>query len=258
MDYVFYKLDEITSFCERANIKYPRNVTKEIVNYLKTSQHIVETMQSTRADILRNTIFVSHKSGRRSFQISKTRLQILIDFSQQHVARMLSVSARTINRRLTKHDIKPKTYSNITEIELDAIVRTYIEMLPNGSIRRIKELLRSHNLILLWNSVHISMWRVNPPGLLMCSLRLNVMRRRKYTVPGPTALWYIDGNHKLIRWWLVIHGAIDGYPRQIMYLKCSSNNQDFTVLKPLEDLVKEHDKSSRVPGDHGGENVDVA
>ena len=106
-------------------------------------------MQSTRADILRNTIFVSHKRGRRSFQISKTRFQILIDFSQQHVARMLSVSARTVNRRLTKHDIKPKTYSNITEIELDAIVRTYIEMFPNCGIRRMKELLRSYNLILL-------------------------------------------------------------------------------------------------------------
>ena len=32
---------------------------------------------------------------------------------------MLGVSARTINRRLKEHDIKPKTYSNITEIELD-------------------------------------------------------------------------------------------------------------------------------------------
>ena len=106
---------------------------------------------------------------------------------------MLSVSARTINRRLKKRDIKPKTYSNITEIELDAIVRTYVEMFPNCGIRRIKELLRSQNLILLWNSVRMSMWSLNPSGLLMCSLQLNVMRRRKYTFPGPTALWHIKG-----------------------------------------------------------------
>ena len=116
VDYVLYKLDEITSFCERANIEYPEIVTQEIVDYLKTSLHILETLQSAGADIVTNTIFVSHKRGRPSFQIPKTSLQILIDynFSQQHIARMLGVGARTINRRLKKYDIKPKTYSNIT------------------------------------------------------------------------------------------------------------------------------------------------
>ena len=53
------------------------------------------------------------------------------NFSQLHIARMLGVSARTINRRVKGHDIKHKTHSNITEIELDAIVRIYIEMFPN-------------------------------------------------------------------------------------------------------------------------------
>ena len=134
---------------------------------------------------------------------------------------MLGVIARTINRKLKEYDIKPKTYSNITEIELDAIVRAYIEMFPNCGICRIKGLLRSQNLILSLNSIRMSMWHVHPSGLLMRSLQLKVMRRRKSTVAGPNAMWHINGNHKLIRWLLVIHGAIDGYSRQIMYLKCS-------------------------------------
>ena len=136
VDYVLYKLDQITSFRERANIEYPEIVKQEIVDCLKTSQHILETMQSAGADIVHNTIFVSHKRGRPSFQIPKTSLQILINynFSQQHITRMLGFSARTINRKLKEYDIKPKTYSNITEIELDAIVRTYIEMFPNCGI----------------------------------------------------------------------------------------------------------------------------
>ena len=208
VDYVLYKLDQITSFRERANIEYPEIVKQEIVDYLKTSQHILETMQSAGADIVHNTIFVSHKRGRPSFQIPKTSLQILINynFSQQHITRMLGFSARTINRKLKEYDIKPKTYSNITEIELDAIVRTYIEMFPICGICRIKRLLRSQNLILSLNSVRVSLWYVHPSGLLICLLQLKVMRRRKSMVTGPNALWHINGNHKLIRWsnrWLL-------------------------------------------------------
>ena len=122
-----------TLFYEKANIEYPEIVTQEMVDYLKSSQHFLETMQNARADIVHNTILVSHKRGRLSFQIPKTSLQILMDynFSQLHIARMLGVSARTINRRVKGHDIKHKTHSNITEIELDAIVRIYIKMFPN-------------------------------------------------------------------------------------------------------------------------------
>ena len=35
---------------------------------------------------------------------------------------------------------------------------------------------------------------------------------------------YIDSHHKLIRWRMVTHGAIDGYSRVVLYLKCTSNN----------------------------------
>lgn len=33
----------------------------------------------------------------------------------------------------------------------------------------------------------------------MRRLRLQVLRWRQYSVPGPNSLWHIDGNHKLIR-----------------------------------------------------------
>ena len=33
----------------------------------------------------------------------------------------------------------------------------------------------------------------------MRRLRLRVLRRRQYSVPGPNSLWHIDGHHKLIR-----------------------------------------------------------
>ena len=60
---------------------------------------------------------------------------------------------------------------------------------------------------------------INPP-----------ISRRVYDVPGPNSLWHADGNHKLIRYRFVIHGAIHGFSRLITYLHCADNNKAETVL----------------------------
>ena len=55
-------------------------------------------------------------------------------------------------------------------------------------------------------------------------------KKRVYKVLWPKSLWHLDGHHSLIRWKLVIHGCIDGFSRQIMYLQCHSSNMAGTVL----------------------------
>lgn len=76
-------------------------------------------------------------------------------------------------------------------------------------------------------------------------------------MPGPNALWHLDGNHKMIRYRFVIHGAIDGFSRLITFLKCSNNNRASTVLTNFMDAIKEYGIPSRVRTDLGGENVRV-
>jgi len=82
--------------------------------------------------------------------------------------------------------------------------------------------------------------------------------RRTYNVTGPNHLWYIDSNHKLISWRVVIHGCIDGYSRAIVYLKCCTDNKASTVLRYFKQGVQEFGLPSRVRGDQDMENVDVA
>ena len=78
-----------------------------------------------------------------------------------------------------------------------------------------------------------------------------LVRRRKYNVPGSNSLWHIDGHHSLINWKFVIHGAIDGYSRAIVYLCCSTNNKKETVLDLFENATTQWRVPSRVRSDKG-------
>ena len=84
-----------------------------------------------------------------------------------------------------------------------------------------------------------------------------VVSRRAYSVPGPNSLWHIDGHHSLVNWGFVIHGAIDGFSRCIVFLKCSTNNTSETVGDLFPSATRSVGWPSRVRTDHGGENVKV-
>ena len=83
--------------------------------------------------------------------------------------------------------------------------------------------------------------------------RMRVIRCRTYSVPGPNALWHIDGHHSLIRWRMVIHGAIDGYLRLITYMRCNTNNRASTVLTLFLSATARYGIPSRVRSDRGCE-----
>ena len=68
----------------------------------------------------------------------------------------------------------------------------------------------------------------------------------------------MDGNHKLIRWRMVIHGGIDGYSRAVVFLRCSNNNEAVTVLEQFLHGTGKFHFPRRIRTDHGTENVEVA
>ena len=80
-----------------------------------------------------------------------------------------------------------------------------------------------------------SIHRVDPDNTAL--RRSIVVRRRVYHASGPNAVWNIDGNHKLMRWQIVIHGGIDEYSRTVVHLACSDNNTASTVLEQFLGVV---------------------
>ncbi len=169
---------------------------------------------------------------------------------------------------------RPRTYAIITNDELDFILRVFKELHPRSGYRYARAFLTVQGLRVQRDRIQASLRRID--GLAQ-ALRFNGrIDRRVYVVPYPNYLWHIDGHHKLIRWGIVIHGGVDGYDRlvrgrsppctlyhtltifQLLMLRASTNNLASTVLELFLQAVEAHGVPSRVRGDRGGENMEVA
>ena len=65
--------------------------------------------------------------------------------------------------------------------------------------------LLSRNVHVSWERTREAVRRIDPEGVLLRSLQLNIIQRRVYSVRVALALWHMDSNHKLIRYKLLFN-----------------------------------------------------
>ncbi|KAI5607880.1 hypothetical protein C0J50_9764, partial [Silurus asotus] len=121
----------------------------------------------------------------------------------------------------------------------------------------VRTQLRAGGVQVQRDRVRESLIRTHPGAAALRAMAQRRSQRRLYSIAGPNSLWHIDGNQKLIRWRIVIHGGIDGYSRLIVFLHASNNNRSTTVMNYFLNAVARYGVPSRVRTDHGGENNDV-
>jgi len=138
--------------------------------------------------------------GRPRFEIPVSQLKHLIEnhFTVPQIARLIGVSPRTIHRRMSENGLSISSqYSELTDVELDAIVGRVQQEFPNCGNTQMSGHLLHRGIRVQQHRIRESQRRVDPSGVLL--RQLHTVHRRKYKVPGPRCLYHIDGNHKLIR-----------------------------------------------------------
>ena len=196
--------------------------------------------------------------GRPRLDISKECILSLrqLNYSWTKIARMLDISHHTLYRWLQEYGINTETFTDISESELDKLLKGLKTEHPNiGEVLLQGQLIHIIGIKVPRAKLRAAIHRIDHANTV-CR-RSTTINRRVYTAPHPNAVWHIDGNHKMIRWRLVIHGGVDGFSRCVVYVKCANNNCASTVFDAFLEGLVAYGTPTRVRSDHGGENIDV-
>ena len=200
--------------------------------------------------------------GRPKKQINDDHIQSLISsgLNKTRISEVLEISRAKLNRYLSEHHLEDLFLRHdLASDEIDDITKRAKAELPSFGERMTIGYFRASSIRLTRAQIRASIHRVDPDGVVSC--REDARRRicrRVYSSPYPHYMWHIDGNHKLIRWHMVIHIGIDGFSRACVFMKCSDNNCANTVLEAFGQALEEFNVSpTRIRSDHGGENVKI-
>ena len=89
-------------------------------------------------------------------------------------------------------------FSPLSDEELDDFLRSAQQSHPSVGIRMARGLLHCKGHSVQRERIRQSFLRTDPIGVMQ--RWRDAVRRRRYNVHSPLALWHIDGNHKLIRY----------------------------------------------------------
>lgn len=202
---------------------------------------------------------VVRRRGRPLVLVSEEHLLFYLQhgFKICDIASLFGCSRRTIERRMHDCGLSVRGfYTLISDTDLREVIGSIARIQPNIGAKALDGALRAQGIIVQRSRIRESLYDVDPEGVER--RRTRVLHRRSYQVESPNALWHVDSHHKLIRWKIVVHGAIDGYSRVIPYLKASGNNRADTSLSGFLSGIERYGLPSRVRTDKGGENVLIA
>lgn len=202
---------------------------------------------------------------RRAFGQGKRAVKHMVAPYQLHCVSLLLVSFGLVwsflvfSRPIWSYlDCSSPLKSNLDLISLDhQLVASILNLVDkqNTGERLVMGLLSAQQVKVTRAQLRATLRAQDPHGNMVRSGR--VLHRRDYDVPFVNSVWHMDGQHKLINWKFVIHGAVDGKSRLIVFMLASDNNKSETVEDSFLQATQQWGWPSRVRADYGGENLGV-
>jgi hypothetical protein len=132
--------------------------------------------------------------------------------SLQALADALEIHRNTLRNYMKQYGVLAR-FSEISDRDLDILVRHFKKHKPTSGLRYVIGFLKRHQIRVQKRRVRLSMRRIDGLGQILRNHE--AIDRRTYKVPRSNYLWHMDGHHKMIRWGIVIHGFVDGHCRTV-------------------------------------------
>ena len=132
----------------------------------------------------------NRERGRPRYLVPESQIRALRQggFRWADIARQVGISPLTLRRRRVAYDMSiGENFDNVSDAELDNIVREILHRTPQAGRGLIQGALRSRQLSVQRERIRASIRRVDPVTLTLRNAR-HIIRRR-YNVPCPNALW---------------------------------------------------------------------
>eukprot|EP00112_Aurelia_sp_Birch-Aquarium-sp1_P025259 Seg831.14 transcript_id=Seg831.14/GoldUCD/mRNA.D3Y31 product="hypothetical protein" protein_id=Seg831.14/GoldUCD/D3Y31 len=232
----------------------------ELSTYYQIIKHFIESgsLQSAENSIAPHDCPKETSSGGRPrYRIDPKDIISLkeLGFSWVAIARFLGTSESTIRRRRDEFGIN-FSYSDISDEELDSVIKSILQSTPNAGETLVIGSLRARGYRIQRQRVRDRLCIID--GLGRAIRKRFRISRRVYSVEGPNHLWHVDTNHKLINWRIVLHGAVDGFSRTVLYVNCVNKNRAETALGCFLQGVEQFGLPLKVRTDKGVENWEIA
>ncbi|KAK6166823.1 hypothetical protein SNE40_023438 [Patella caerulea] len=192
------------------------------------------------------------------FEINRTILVELIEsgFTVVEISKLLSVSERTIYRRMAAFNISVYDFSDIEDDILISKIDDVLRQFPRNGETMVRAVLQECGIKITRSRLRNILHEIDRDGIK--ERRRGRLHRRVYNVQAPMHLWHLDTNHKLIRWHFVIAGGIDGFSRFVVFLNCIGDNKADTIFRCFKEATGKYGTPLRVRSDQGMENFKVA
>ncbi len=201
LDSIQFQLDNLHEIVVKANDLYDLNPI--VIDLIGKAKHCIHIVNEDINEGYLSPLILTGIRGRPAFNIPKCQLEFYLShgFSTEKISEMIGVSSRTIKRRMKDYGLEiGQLYSDVTDERLDNVILQKMKDFPNCGYRRMNGLLLADGLRVQERKLRKAMQRVDPEGVLLRMIQLQLVHRRKYQVHGPLSLWHIDGHHKLIRY----------------------------------------------------------